>query len=33
MKKICNICGQEKEHKSWKATTCNDCLEKGIKWL
>lgn len=32
MKKICNVCGQEKEHKSWKATTCNDCLEKGIKW-
>lgn len=32
MKKICNVCGQEKEHKSWKATTCNDCLEKGVKW-
>lgn len=32
MKKICNACGQEKEHKSWKATTCNDCLSSGIKW-
>ena len=32
MKKICNVCKQEKEHKSWKSTTCNDCLAKGIKW-
>ena len=32
MIKICHVCGQEKEHKSWKSTTCNDCLESGVKW-
>ena len=32
MTKVCHVCGQEKEHKSWKATTCNGCLEAGLKW-
>lgn len=32
MLKICHVCGKEKEHKSWKATTCNDCLDAGLKW-
>lgn len=32
MLKVCRVCGQEKEHKSWKATTCNDCLGTGVKW-
>lgn len=32
MLKICNACGQEKEHKSWKAYTCNECLDKGLKY-
>lgn len=32
MLKICNACGQEKEHKSWKSTTCDECLAKGIKF-
>lgn len=31
MLKICHVCGQEKEHKSWKATTCNSCLAQGYK--
>lgn len=32
MIKVCKVCGQEKEHKSWKANTCNECLEAGLKW-
>lgn len=32
MLKVCHVCGEEKEHKSWKATTCNDCLDSGVKW-
>ena len=32
MIKVCHVCGKEKEHKSWKATTCNDCLADGLKW-
>lgn len=32
MLKVCKVCGKESEHKSWKSTTCNDCLAKGIKW-
>ena len=31
MIKECKVCGQRKEHKSWNSTTCNDCLETGIK--
>lgn len=31
MIKECKVCGQMKEHKSWNSTTCNDCLETGIK--
>lgn len=32
MIKTCNVCKQDKEHKSWKSTTCNDCLATGLKW-
>lgn len=32
MIKTCKVCGQDKEHKAWKSTTCNDCLEAGFKW-
>lgn len=32
MSKVCNVCGLEKEPKSWKAHTCNDCLGAGLKW-
>lgn len=32
MKKLCNICKENKAHKSWKAYTCDDCLEEGFKW-
>lgn len=32
MLKICHVCGKEKEHKSWKSTTCNECLEACFKW-
>lgn len=32
MIKTCHVCGKEKEHKSWKSTTCNECLEAGLKW-
>lgn len=32
MIKACKVCCEEKEHKSWKATMCNDCLEAGLKW-
>lgn len=32
MLKVCHVCGMEKEHKSWKSTTCNECLDKGLKW-
>lgn len=32
MVKICNVCGHVREHRSWKATTCNDCLKRGFKW-
>lgn len=31
MIKVCQVCGQEKKHKSWKSTTCDECLESGIK--
>lgn len=31
MRKICGACGEEQEHKSWKSTTCEKCLETGIK--
>lgn len=32
MLKVCHVCGKEKEHKSWKSTTCNDCLVNNMKW-
>lgn len=32
MKKICNVCKQEKEHAGSRSTTCNDCLSKGKKY-
>lgn len=32
MLKVCHVCGQEKEHKSWKSTTCDSCLDNGVKW-
>lgn len=32
MQKMCSACNEIKEHKSWKATTCNDCLASGFKW-
>lgn len=31
MIKVCQVCGKEKEHKSWKSTTCDECLESGVK--
>lgn len=31
MVKVCCVCGKEKEHKSWRANTCNDCLKSGVK--
>ena len=30
--KECNCCHQLKEHASYKSYTCNECLEKGLKW-
>lgn len=32
MRKVCHVCRQEAEHKSWKANTCNVCLDNGVKW-
>lgn len=32
MIKVCTVCGEAAEHKSWKSYTCNDCLDVGIKW-
>lgn len=32
MQKRCCACNEIKEHKSWKAYTCNECLAAGIKY-
>ena len=32
MQKVCHVCDEMKEHKSWKAYTCNDCLDNGTKF-
>lgn len=32
MLRTCNVCNATKEHASWKSTTCNDCLSKGLKY-
>ena len=32
MYKICHVCNEEKEHASYKSTTCNECIQKGFKW-
>lgn len=32
MLKVCQVCGKMKEHASWKAYTCNDCLCDGLKY-
>jgi 5-methylcytosine-specific restriction endonuclease McrA len=32
MIKICNVCNTYKEHRSWKAYTCNECLDNGMKY-
>lgn len=32
MIKQCHVCGKEKEHKSWKSTTCDTCLASGVKY-
>lgn len=31
MQKMCRACNEIKEHKSWKAYTCNECLAVGLK--
>ena len=32
MQKRCCVCNEIKEHKSWKAYTCNECLAAGLKY-
>jgi|LSQX01.2.fsa_nt_gb 5-methylcytosine-specific restriction endonuclease McrA len=32
MQKMCRACNEIKEHKSWKAFTCNECLAAGLKY-
>lgn len=32
MKKICNICGELQEHKSYKSNQCKSCEEAGLKF-
>lgn len=29
---MCSACNEIKEHKSWKAYTCNECLAVGLKY-
>ena len=32
MNKICKVCGDFKWHRSWKTSTCEACIDAGLKY-